>query len=295
MLDYKLVEALGKVVQEGGFERAAKALFVTQSAVSQRIRLLEDQCGQLLLTRSSPPQPTGAGKAILKHYQQVSLLEQGLKREMQPAAGDPLPTLPLGINADSLAFWFVDAIDPIFETMNVLLDLRVDDQEQTHHYLREGDVVGCISDESRPMQGCRVDLLGIMHYRLLASPRFVERWFPDGLTEQAIEQTPAVLFNRKDRLHHQFLSRYLDWPGDTFPAHYFPAPEAFVQLIVRGYSYGMVPDWQGRTLLDEGKLIELVPGATVTVKLFWHCWNLRTDLLDKLSRQLVEAAQKLLK
>lgn len=294
MLDYKLVEALGKVVQEGGFERAAKSLFLTQSAVSQRVRQLEEQCGQLLLTRSLPPQPTAAGKALLKHYQQVSLLEQGLKSELTGPAAGQLTTITIGINADSLAYWFVDALEPLLGQMNLLLDLRVDDQEQTHHYLREGEVVGCVSNEAKPMQGCRVDPLGSMGYRMLATPDFAARWFPRGLNREAVGQAPAVLFNRKDRLHHLFLEQYCDLKSESFPAHYLPAPEPFAQLVVRGCSYGMIPDWQGLELLNSGDLIELLPGSTVKVELFWHRWNLAAEALMKLSSQLVEGARAIL-
>ncbi|MEI8171784.1 MAG: LysR family transcriptional regulator, partial [Rhodoferax sp.] len=45
MLDYASLSALTAVVREGSFERAARALHVTPSAVSQRIRLLEERIG----------------------------------------------------------------------------------------------------------------------------------------------------------------------------------------------------------------------------------------------------------
>ena len=41
MFDYKLIEALAMVAQKGGFDKAARALYITQSAVSQRVKLLE--------------------------------------------------------------------------------------------------------------------------------------------------------------------------------------------------------------------------------------------------------------
>lgn len=294
MLDYKLVEALGKVVQEGGFERAARVLFLTQSAVSQRVRQLEEQCGQLLLTRSSPPQPTSAGKALLKHYQQVCLLEQGLEEELETRQTGPLPTIPVGINADSLYFWFVDALMPLFAQMNMLIDLRVDDQDQTHHYLREGEVVGCVSNTAKPMQGCKVEALGAMTYRLLATPSFKRRWFPEGLTEAAVAAAPAILFNRKDRLHHQYLEQHCGMIPDVLPTHYCPSPEPFAELIARGACYGMIPDWQSPKLLEEGTLIELIPGASVSVELYWHCWNLTAQPLTEFSSQLVQGARRIL-
>ena len=54
-IDYKLLKALSVVVQEGGFEKASRVLHISQPAVSQRVKLLEEQTGQVLLTRTSPP------------------------------------------------------------------------------------------------------------------------------------------------------------------------------------------------------------------------------------------------
>ncbi len=294
MFDYKLIEAFAKVVSEGGFERAAKVLFITQSAVSQRIRQLEDQSGQLLLTRSSPPQPTAAGRALLKHYQQVKLLEEGLSEELTDTVAEKPATLSIGINADSLASWFIAAIEPLLRRFSLLIDLRVDDQEQTHLFLREGEVVGCISNEAKPMQGCRVEFLGVMNYRLLATPEFAERWFSDGLSLTAAGSAPAVIFNRKDRLHHQFLEQELGQLPSALPCHYIPTPEQFLQVIADGFSYGMLPDWQSLALRNSSKLVELVPATAYPVKLYWHCWNLQSKPLGDFSRQLVIGARQLL-
>ncbi len=293
MFAYKLIEALAKVVECGGFERAARQLFITQSAVSQRIRQLEEQSGQILLTRSTPPQPTQAGRALLKHYQQVKLLEAGLAAQLSGLEQQSL-SLAIGINADSLASWFLSAVLPLLQKGDLLLDLRVDDQEETHRLLRQGEVVGCISTEAKAMQGCRVEPLGVMNYQLLATPAFVARWFPDGLSPAAVAAAPAVIFNRKDRLHHRFLASQLPRVPESFPAHFVPAPEQFLQLILSGCSYGMLPDWQGQTALGRGELCELVPGSQLPVKLYWHCWNLVSEPLQGFSAQLVQQAQHLL-
>lgn len=292
MLDYKHIEALAKVIQEGGFERAARVLFLTQSAVSQRVRQLEESSGQILISRTTPPQPTAAGNALLKHYQQVKLLEDGLSSELTDSPAAKMTTLAVGINADSLANWFIAAISPILQRMDLLIDLRVDDQEQTHRFLREGDVVGCVSTEANAMQGCRVEKLGSMTYRLLATPDFIDRWFPNELSLEGAEQAPAVIFNRKDRLHYQFFEQYLNRAPESFPAHFIPAPDQFLEVIADGYSYGMVPDWQGTELLAAGQLQELMPGATLQVDLYWHCWNLTAQPLQDFSDQMVKRARK---
>lgn len=289
MLDYKLIEALAMVVQEGGFEKAAKALFLTQSAVSQRVRLLEERTGQVLLSRATPPQPSSAGLQLIKHYRQVKLLEENLSEELTHEE-ESSTSLAVGINADSLSMWFLDAVGPLLKGGNLLLELRVDDQEQTHKFLRKGEVVGCISTEAKAMQGCRIEPLGSMSYRLLGSPDFVQHWFQDGFSLKNCTKAPAVIFNRKDNLHHLFLRQVFGRLPEQIPSHYVPSPEPFLEMITSGSSYGMVPDLQSLPFLQDGSLIELVPDEPAIVDLYWHCWNLDSHALNQLTRQLVEGA-----
>lgn len=293
MLDYKLIEALAMVVRERGFEKAAQKLFLTQSAVSQRIKLLEDQTGQVLLSRTNPPRATSAGQRILKHYLQVKRLEEDLLDVLAPAESDDFIELAVGINRDSIATWFMEAVQPFLSKERVLLDLRCEDQEQTHILLKDGEVIGCISAKDQPMQGCRVDYLGRMDYRLTASPDFAGKWFPNGLTPEAFSVAPAIIFNRKDELHARYLKKYFSVELQT-PAHYVPSSEKFADFIASDLAYGMLPDQQSRSLLETGELIDLNPGAMLTVNLYWHCWNLKSDLLDAFSKCLISGARKIL-
>ena len=65
MLDYASLFALSTVVREGSFERAARALNVTPSAISQRIRLLEERVGCALVVRAQPVRRDGNGAAFV--------------------------------------------------------------------------------------------------------------------------------------------------------------------------------------------------------------------------------------
>jgi LysR family transcriptional regulator (chromosome initiation inhibitor) len=294
MIDYKLLEALAMVIQEGGFEKAASFLNLTQSAVSQRVRLLEDRTGKILLSRATPPQTTTAGEQLVKHYLQVKLLEDGLNKELDSPDGQEPVRLAVGVNADSLASWFLSAVGSLLSDGRLLIDLRVDDQEQTHKLLKEGAVVGCISDKPTAIQGCRVESLGQMKYRLLASPEFVDQWFPDGLTHAVCQSAPAVIYNRKDQLHYTFLKQALSGAVKVPVVHYVPAPEQFLQMIGDGYAYGMVPDWQSEMFRTSGRLVEVCDTVQVGVDLYWHCWNLASAPLQMFSGQLVREARRLL-
>ena len=294
MIDYKLLEAFAMVIQQGGFEKAAAMMNLTQSAVSQRVRLLEERAGKILLSRTSPPKPTTAGQKLIKHYLQVRLLEDGLEEGISSPDGSSPVRLSLGINADSLSSWFLPAIGGLLEEGMILIDMHVDDQEQTHKLLRDGFVVGCISDLSSPMQGCKVEFLGTMKYRLLARPEFISKWFPDGLTASAAENAPAVMFTRKDMLHYKILQGVLGEAIKVKAIHYVPSNDQFMKMISSGYAYGMVPDWQSEPLRAKGEVVEVHERAHDSVKHYWHCWNIDSVPLNTLSKLLVDKAKVLL-
>ncbi len=294
MFDYKLIEAMAMVARERGFDKAARKMHLTQSAVSQRVKLLEEQTGQVLIARTTPPRATPAGQKLLKHYLQVKRLEDDLAGEMVESSGNGFSSLAVGVNADSLATWFPDAIRSFLAAEGVLLDIRVDDQELTHRLLKVGDVVGCISTRDHPMQGCRMEFLGCMFYRMLAAPEFAARWFPDGLDADGARRAPVVIFNRKDELHHKLLLQVLGEAPSRLPTHYVPSSEKFMDFIQAGLGHGMLPDLQSAPLMREGRLVDLAPGCHARVKLFWHCWNLKSTLLEKMTKHLIREAKLLL-
>lgn len=292
MLDYKHLKALAMVCQEGGFDKAAKLLHVTQSAVSQRIRQLEDQLGSPLIIRGNPPQPTAMGRRLLAHYLRVEQMEHDLRDQVKLPQAAEFHPLAIGVNEDSLASWFIEAVAPLLRSQAFTLQLSVDDQDQTHRLLRDGQVLGCVSTRSEPLQGCSVIYLGRMDYRCVCSTKFAARWFPEGLDTEAVSRAPAVIFNSKDQLHHRFLGDHLGILDHGFPLHYIPSTHAFCAAIVESLGYGMVPEHQVIPLLADGTLIELLPDRTTQVHLYWHHWDFKSGAIKELTRTLVDFARK---
>ena len=175
-----------------------------------------------------------------------------------------------------------------------MLDLRADDQDRTHRMLRDGEVIGCISSRERTIQGCRLHHLGAMDYRVVASPAFAGRHFPEGLNRHAVCRAPALVFNRRDELLDKMLYRAIGEVPAKIPTNYLPSSEKFADFISGGYAYGMLPDQQCAERIADGDLIDLAPGHRLRVDLHWHCWNLNSKLLEKLTRQLVDGARLLL-
>ncbi len=288
MYDYKLIEAFALVIQEGGFERAASRLYITQSAISQRIKQLEEKFGQVLLQRTSPPTPTSAGKNVLKLYNQVMYLEDDFKQLLEPDESSSFTSIPVGVNMDSLDTWFYEAIHPFMERERVVLDLFVDDQEQTHRFLRDGKVLGCVSTRSSAMQGCRVEYIGEVAYGLYCSKNFAEKWFPDGLNKAQLSLAPSLCFTRDDELNYKIISQIFDTVPKQAPTNYVPSTLVFAELIRGGLAYGVLPEQQSRHLLESGEVVDLAPSEKVRVELYWHCWNLKSRLLNAFTEELLQ-------
>lgn len=294
MLEPKLLEALQAVVECGGFDKAAKRLFLTQSAVSQRIKQLEENLGQPVVTRTSPLEPTLPGQRLLRYYHQISLMEQDLL-EILPSsheASTAFTTLTLGVNADSLACWFLQAMKPFLKQQRIVLDVLVEDQDHTHTLMRNGQVTGCISTRSQAIQGSECLFLGHMRYLCLASDEFRNRYFPHGVTHTALAHAPAILFDRKkDDMHHQFLNTFFSYQG-SFPAFILPTPQGFVDYTREGLAYSLLPQLILSNEIQNGQLVDLCPGKWVDLPLYWHHWRFESTLLHTLQTQLLAFAQQ---
>lgn len=295
MLDYALLDALAAVLREGSFERAARALHLTPSAVSQRLRLLEERVGQVLVVRANPARATPAGRALARHAEQVGLLEHELLAEL-PALAEGLQgrvTLPVAVNADSLATWFVSAAAEAAASAPLLLDVSLDDQDHTAEWLKSGEVVAAVTALADPVPGCRSVPLGALRYCATASPAFMARHFAGGVDAAALAVAPTLTFNRRDRLQAQWITQVLghDQPA---PTHWLPATQAFVDGCLAGLGWGMNLQAMVQPLLDRGELVELVPGQTLAVPLYWQHRRRGNAALDALSRAVLRAAAAVL-
>ncbi|MBO9521682.1 MAG: LysR family transcriptional regulator ArgP [Nocardioidaceae bacterium] len=276
MKDWDLgqLAALVAVVDEGSFDAAAARLRLTPSAVSQRIKALERTAGQVLVRRSKPTEVTSAGAAHLRLARQLAAVVAQAEAELVPDG--ELPTVPLAVNADSLATWVLPALATVADVAR--FDLRREDQAHTTELLRAGAVVAAITSQAEPVQGCRSVRLGSMRYRPVASPSYAGRWLPDGPTAAALARAPVVVFDRKDHLQDDYL-RKVSRRALAPPRHHVPSSREFVEAIELGLGWGMLPrqqyDGTGLVVLDERRFVE--------VPLYWQQWTLHTPALDAIA------------
>lgn len=281
-IDGQQLAAFAAVIELGSFDAAAQRLHVTPSAVSQRIKALEQRVGQVLVVREKPCTATPAGVPLLRLAAQTALLESETLTEM--SGGSVRRTrIALAVNADSMATWFTGVFAQLPE---VLFDIRIEDQDFSARLLREGVVMGAVTTERTAVSGCRVYPLGAMRYVPVASVEYVQRHFPDGFTKESAAKAPSLAWNRDDALQDQLVRKAFR-KDIARPTHFIPTAEGFGAAVKAGLGWGMYPE----ELVDES----FVPITRhhLDVPLFWQCWKLESPTVTAITDAVRSAAVNL--
>ncbi|WP_299826672.1 LysR family transcriptional regulator ArgP [uncultured Roseobacter sp.] len=286
-IDPSQLAALAAIVRHGSFDAAAAHLGVTPSAISQRIKALEERMGAALIYRGQPCTPTDAGTRLARHADDVALLESHVLRDLSPDLAQEAPRVRVAVNADSLATWFVPGLTL---AQGVLFDLVIDDQDTSTDWLLRGAVSAAVTGQAQAVLGCTCTPLGALRYIATASPAFYDIWFSEGVTPASLATAPVMTFNVKDALQHRWITQQT---GErlTPPAHQLPSTHAFVDAALAGLGWGLNPLPLVKTHLQRGSLVALVPEKPLDVKLYWQTSRLMSDALTPLSRGIKAAAR----
>ncbi len=284
------------MVREGSFERAAQVLHVTPSAVSQRVRALEERLGSALVVRAQPCRATEAGRRLCQHVDRVRLMEQDLHADLPTLGalardGRSRVPLPLAVNADSLATWFAPTLAAYAATAPVLVQVQVDDQDHTAEWLRSGQVLAAVTSSARPPAGCNSQPLGAMRYRAAASPAFMAAHFATGVNAATLARAPSLVFDLKDELQARWVRR-LCRRHVELPRHMLPSAQAFVVAALAGMGWGLHEDSLVAEHLRKGRLVELVPDSPLDVPLHWQHARAASGLLRQLTDAVLAGARR---
>ena len=297
MIDYSALRVLLAVVQSGSFERAAAIMHVTPSAVSQRIKQLEERIGAALVVRGTPCMATAKGEQLCRHMENVGILEHDLFDELPSLIDDDdirqRVTVRIATNADSLGTWFLEAISEFSKSSSYLLNVSVDDEDYTGDWLQHGKVIAAVSGSEKPISGCRRFALGKLRYHATASPEFIARHFAHGVTRQTLAEAPTLTFNQKDRLQSEWVRRTMS-ADVSLPTHWLPSTQSFLDATLMGMAWGMNPVHLVGDHLSAGRLIELIPGTSLDIPLYWHINRLAADRLATLTSRVVDVAKRTL-
>ena len=292
MLDYSAAAAVAAIVRTGSFEKAAKALNVTPSAISQRVKQLEERMGAVLIERGVPCRATDKGAWLCRHMELVGQLENDLVVQL-PELGDvssrPV-TVDVAVNADSLGTWFLPAVAGFTRRSNVMLNIAVDDQDYTVDWLKRGRVLAAVTSMPQPAAGCTVTALGHLRYVATASPEFMKRYFADGVKAEAMSQAPVLTFNNKDTIQGDWLAANLG-SNPAPPTHWLPSTHGFVDACILGIGWSLNPIDLVAAHIEAGRLVELIPGATTAIPLYWQVSRWAQTQFPELTQHVVNTAK----
>lgn len=294
-MDRDHLETFAVIAEAGSFEKAATLLNVSRGAVSQRIKALEQSLSTVLLVRDKPVRPTVRGHLLLRHVQALRLLEDATLGELMPSSERAVMQVAIAVNADSLATWFPSVLWPLLREHRVAVEVVADDQEHTLQRLARGEVMGCISNASTPEMGFNVRHLGCMEYRCYATRSFAAKHFPQGINAREALKAPALLFNRKDSLHDDFLANLFGFPFQKYIKHYVPASATLLDGVVEGVGYGLVPSIQVIHHPYKSELVEIAPEFPVLLPLYWHHWLSEPPQLKLITKLVTEKAASVLR
>ncbi|MGE6606384.1 HTH-type transcriptional regulator ArgP [Halomonas sp. NPDC076908] len=293
MFDPKKKMALIEVVASGSFERAARKLNITTSAVSQRVRALEVEMGMSLLIRDRPCRPTEEGKKLIRHLKNIEYLNNEFMNEFIDVKKNKL-RFSIAVNNDSLSNWLMPVLAEYLQSGEVMLDVYIDDQDYTHLALESGLTIMAVTSKEKTFNSCKSVCLGKLRYKLACSSTFYKKWFKNGVNFTSLKNSPLLVFCEKDRLQEDFLKNNFGLMQDICSCHYIPSSEAYYEAVLFGIGYGMMPLPKYEEKIISADLIDLMPTEKTDISLYLHYWETQLPKLVKFREQIIAQARKVL-
>lgn len=294
MLDYALLRALLAIERERSFEGAARALGITSSAISQRIKLLEQRTGAIIVHRKVPVTPTAFGLLLCRHTEKVMILEESVFKENArhfQSYKISKKSLKILVNDDSLSNWFIDVLQADAKLDDpFLFELEIADQDHSLNEMKAGTAIAAISASKTAIQGFRSSYLGDLIYHATASKAFYDRYFDAGVTVENLQSSPSLRFRAQDDLQNQ-------WVWQTFKSeiildsHILPSTEGYISACLKDVAWGMNPTHVVDRHLQSGNLVELIQGSALYKPLYWHCSLAVYDQMKSLTDKVMAAAK----
>lgn len=281
------------VVEYGTFEAAADVLMISASAVSQRIKAMEQAAGRVLIKRSNPVVPTEPGTLVLRVARQSQYLHDELARELD---GDrSAQSVAIAVNSDSLATWLLDAVATLAREDRIYCDLRREGEYHSAALLRSGEVMAAVTSDPEPIAGCTVEELGVGRYYVVASAEFARHHFaqwPQMVTAEELANAPAIEFDHKDfgqKSGRELIARKFGLEGELVyaPSVYVPSSPDFARAVEKGIGWGIVPHDQCADVAARGDLVFLAD-APVEVPLYWQRWKIKSSVMETVTARIKE-------
>ncbi|MDD9908533.1 MAG: ArgP/LysG family DNA-binding transcriptional regulator [Ahrensia sp.] len=296
MFDYPLLEALLAIEREGSFENAAQAMGISKSAISQKIGLLEQRLGAPVLERN-PARPTAFGRSLCRHFERVRLLESVLSIEHGhhfDTKRIETASLKVAVDDDMPTRCLLNTLEPVADDhRNLLFDISIRKNGDTIDSLQNGDAAAAISTAntssilSPQTRDIQTHELGSLTFIAVASPEFAANALLDGIRQEALIQARCASYDADNDLNVRFASELLGMSIGK-PTYTIPSTHGLRTLVLDGCAWAVLPSHLVRQHLVTGRLVDLCPGQSLQIELFWHI----STYLDELPLNITDTVKR---
>lgn len=292
MLDYAQLEALLAIEEQGSFAGAARTLRMSSFAISQRIKLLEQELGVVLIERK-PTRASVAGKVLCDHARHVRELESDLLGqhfgENQTETGHE-HLHSIAVNEECLSSWFNSVLRAqIGNAEAIRIEIVLADSNVSMDLMQAGKVVAGISHRKLPVRGFESYALPNVDYVPVAGPNFIESHLGGAVSAETLAKAPCLRLGKDNR-------SALDWMELVFgrvpqlSLFKHPSIAGAINMCLHGRAWAVVPFHLVSEHLETGALIELLPGKPLSYPLFWHVSGALSEGLRQLTSDVRAAA-----
>lgn len=289
------LSALREVEREGSFEGAARSLGLTAPAISHRIKCLEESAGGILLVRGTPVVPTEMGRLLCRHAEVGNALDHLVKKNLATSLVDNRNTklnIKIVIDDHSLASWFFNVLKSVLEKYpDWVFDIHTCPLDKIHQEINAGKSLIGITDSKKSPNGFSSIPLGSQIYRAVASPKFVDTYFSEGVTTATLSKAPTLRYNNRDDLRLEWAEKVTGEVPNP-PTHLLPTSHCFIPACLADIGWCMCPSSMVDHLIDNGRLVELIPNTGLSKKLYWQYSCAIKKICEPLTNSIVEISKQ---
>ncbi len=272
LLDPQLL-AFEAIVSKGTVHAAAESLFLTQTAVTQRLRLLEQKMQTTLFIRSRRGMLlTAEGEQLHRYCQRVTEMGGAVLANIQGAG--VLSDLRMKIAGPSsiMRSRIIPQCQPILKKFPKLhMSFLIDDTFDISQQLKSGAVDFVSVRPEQVTQEMKNKPLAPEHYLLVCSTNWKHRKLSDIIKNEKI-----IDFDQNDQMTFSYLNKYGLLNGIQSERHFVNNTESIAQLFIAEFGYGVLTKEFAAPYIQTGGLHILNEGK-VYINLITLAWYNRLE------------------
>lgn len=251
-VNYELYKVFYHVAKSLSFSDAAQELFISQSAVSQSVKVLERRLGQTLFTRSTKKVSlTKEGEILFKHIEPaINLIVKG-EGQLLSAKESGGVQLRIAASDTICRYYLVPYLNEFHKKYpDVHIKIINASSQQCASYLEGNRVDLIITNSPNPALNNLMDITTIKEFRdVFIADRNAYPFEDRELTLRELSALPILMLEKNSTtsvfLHEQFLSHSID----LAPAIEISSNDLLIDLASIGLGIAFVPDFctTGRT------------------------------------------------